>query len=113
MKRTKIFLTCVALIATQTKATPPHKPAKSSAKIKKLTSLFDGKTLKGWHNYNMKGAVKNWVVQDGNLVCLGGIPGGDIVTDGQYANFELSWDWIIEKGCNSGVLYNVVEDAKL
>ena len=111
MKRTNLFLTCVALIATQAMATPPAKTAKS-AKIKKWTSLFDGKTLKGWHNYNMKGEVKNWVVQDGNLVCLGGIPGGDIVTDGQYANFELSWDWKIEKGSNSGVLYHVVEDAK-
>ena len=78
-------------------------------------SLFDGKTLAGWHGFNQTGAVKNWVVEDGALVCLGAAKeahGGDIVTDGSYANFELSWDWKVNKGSNSGVLYHVIEDAK-
>ncbi len=78
--------------------------------------LFDGKTLKGWHGYN-KGNTKitNWVVIDGALVCLGASAhdtGGDIVTDKQYENFELEWDWKIDKGSNSGVMYHVVEAPK-
>src|SRR6187402_2821394 len=112
MKKLSILLTCIVLTAVQAFAKPPHRATKSSAKIKKWVSLFDGKTLAGWHNYNKKGAVKNWIVEDGLLVCPGGTEGGDIVTDKQYANFELSWDWKIEKGANSGVLYHVVEDAK-
>ncbi len=78
-------------------------------------TLFDGKTLAGWHGYNKTGAVKNWTVEDGVLVCHGaahGDTGGDLVTDKDYANFELSWDWKIGKGGNSGVMYHVVEDKK-
>jgi hypothetical protein len=37
--------------------------------------------------------------------------GGDIVTDKLYDNFELAWEWKIDKGSNSGILYHVVEDA--
>ena len=78
-------------------------------------SLFDGKSLNGWHGYNKTGEVKNWEIEDGALVCLGaakGDSGGDIVTDKEYGNFELSWDWKITKGGNSGVIYHVVENAK-
>ena len=78
-------------------------------------SLFDGKTLAGWHGYGKTGEVKNWIVEDGALVCLGAAKdahGGDIVTDAEFDNFELSWEWKVDKGSNSGVMYHVVEDAK-
>ncbi|MFT4024817.1 MAG: DUF1080 domain-containing protein [Flavihumibacter sp.] len=78
-------------------------------------TLFNGKTLAGWHGYNKTGEVKNWTVEDGALVCHGaahGDTGGDLVTDKDYDNFELSWDWKIGKGGNSGVMYHVVEDKK-
>ena len=80
-------------------------------------SLFDGKTLAGWHAFNKAGEdeIKNWTIIDGSLVCLGaakGDTGGDIVSDKEYDNFELSWDWKIDKGGNSGVMYHVVEDPK-
>lgn len=82
----------------------------------KETSLFDGKSLSGWHGYN-KGneKVTNWTIIDGALVCLGAAKwdtGGDLVSDKQYENFDLSWDWKIEKGGNSGVMYHVIEDKK-
>ena len=78
-------------------------------------SLFDGRTLGGWHGYNKTGEVKNWTVQDSALVCLGAAKdahGGDLVTDKTYGNFELTWDWKVDKGSNSGVMYHVIEDAK-
>jgi hypothetical protein len=114
MKKLSTFTIALALltIGLQAFKTHPNKPAKASTRIKTWKSLFDGKTLAGWHNYNKKGEVKNWKVEDGLLVYPGGLEGGDIVTDKQYANFELSWDWKIEKGANSGVLYHVVEDPK-
>lgn len=78
-------------------------------------SLFDGKTLKGWHAYNKPGEIKNWAAKDGVLECIE-TPyedvTGDIVTDKTYENFELMWDWRIGKGSNSGVMYHVVEDLK-
>ena len=81
----------------------------------KETLLFDGKTLNGWHAYNKTGPIKNWIIEDGVLVCLGkaqGDVGGDIVTDAEYANFEFSWEWKLNTGGNSGVMYHVVEDPK-
>lgn len=79
--------------------------------------LFDGKTLKGWHGYNQAPGetIKNWSVIDSELVCLGTAPGGqggDLVTNSSYENFELAWEWKIEKGSNSGAMYHVIEESK-
>jgi hypothetical protein len=79
-------------------------------------SLFDGKSLAGWHGFNRKGdVVKNWDIEDGALVCLGAAKdahGGDIVTDGMYGNFEITWEWKVNSGSNSGLMYHVIEDPK-
>ena len=78
-------------------------------------NLFDGKSLNGWHGFNKTGEVKNWTIEDGALVCLGaakGDTGGDLVSNKEYENFELSWDWKISEGGNSGVMYHVIEDPK-
>ena len=78
-------------------------------------SMFDGKSLKGWHAFNKLGEITNWKIEDGALVCQGASAddtGGDIVSDKEYENFELSWDWKIEKAGNSGVMYHVVENSK-
>ena len=79
------------------------------------TSLFDGKTMNGWHGFNKKGEIKNWAIEDSALVCLGAAAdahGGDIVSDSAYEDFELQWEWKITKGGNSGVMYHVVETEK-
>lgn len=78
-------------------------------------SLFDGNTFNGWHRYNKSGEIKNWIIEEAAMVCLGATGGstsGDIVTDAAYENFELSWEWKIAKGGNSGVMYHVVEAPK-
>jgi len=78
-------------------------------------SLFDGKTLQGWHLFNRTGEPNNWKVEDGALVCLGfnGPSGaGDLVSDRAFENFELTWQWKVDKGSNSGMYYHVVEDPK-
>ena len=76
--------------------------------------LFDGTTLNGWRDFNGVGLTGPWEVKDGCLYAEGGGSDSDgyIVTDKTYENFELSWDWKISKGGNSGVLYHVVEGAE-
>jgi hypothetical protein len=73
--------------------------------------LFDGKTLNGWHLYNQGNISSGWVVQGGELTCLPGTEAehGDLVTDQEFENYELSFDWKISKEGNSGVFINVVE----
>ncbi|MEL6719431.1 MAG: family 16 glycoside hydrolase, partial [Bacteroidota bacterium] len=77
------------------------------------TLLFDGKTTKGWRKFKEDGIGKSWQVQDGALYFNPEIKdGGDIVTDGDYDNFELSLEWKIQPCGNSGIMYYVVEDEK-
>jgi hypothetical protein len=75
--------------------------------------LFDGKTTDGWHNWN-EDHISGWIVEDGCLIGqgLGGDIGGDIVSDGEYENFHLKWEWKLGPHGNSGVMYHVVEDPK-
>lgn len=75
--------------------------------------LFNGKDSKGW-----KGAYKDhfpdtgWVVRNGVLTVLssegkeGGV-GGDIVTIDQFSAFDLSFDFKLTTGANSGLKYFV------
>lgn len=73
--------------------------------------LFDGKTMDGWRDYNGTSLTEPWHVVDGCIQAKGeGSDGtGYIVTDEEYDNFELVWDWKLSKGGNSGMLYHVVE----
>ncbi len=72
--------------------------------------LFDGKTTHGWRAYRGKGVPDAWKVSDGALVVSPkNGQGGDIVTDDQYENFDLKFDWKVTPGANSGVMYRVSE----
>jgi hypothetical protein len=71
--------------------------------------LFDGKTTTGWRNYGKKDLSDGWKVQDGALTRVGA--GGDIITNDQFRNFELSIEWKLEPGGNSGVFYRASEDT--
>lgn len=76
--------------------------------------LFDGKTTDGWRNYNSEDRELAWHVVDGCLQAkgVGDDANGYIVTEKEYENFILSWDWKLSKGGNSGMLYHVVENPK-
>lgn len=72
--------------------------------------LFDGKSTAGWHGFNRRDFPAGWEVQDGCLVHVDG--GGDIVTDEEFENYELTLEWKISPGGNSGIFYNVQESEK-
>lgn len=80
------------------------------------TSLFDGKTLNGWHNYATNTISDEWQVKDGAMVFTpdpnkkGGI--NNLVTDNDYTDFTLSIDWKISEGGNSGIFYGIFEDKQ-
>jgi Domain of Unknown Function (DUF1080)/Glycosyl hydrolases family 2, sugar binding domain/Glycosyl hydrolases family 2, TIM barrel domain/Glycosyl hydrolases family 2 len=69
--------------------------------------LFDGKTTDGWRGYRQQTMPAGWQVVDGALTRVG--KAGDIVTVGEFENFELTLDWKIAPGANSGIFYRVVE----
>jgi len=80
--------------------------------------LFDGDDSKGWRGAYKEGfPTSGWQVKDGNLTVLasegkeGGV-GGDIVTLDQYKAFDLSFDFKLTPGANSGVKYFVTLKEK-
>lgn len=81
--------------------------------------LFDGTSFKGWHKYGGGAVGKAWQVKDGNLMLDAAhkadwqaADGGDIVTDEEYGNFHLKYEWKIDSGGNSGVIFYIHEDPK-
>ena len=80
-----------------------------------FVSLFDGKTLAGWKAYMENPIEKAWSVQDGAMVLKGGSAKEDyanIMTIAEYDDFDLRWDWKIEDGSNSGLMFHVKEGPK-
>ena len=76
--------------------------------------LFDGKTLDGWRDYNGEALTGPWTVENGTIMAegKGEDASGYIVTDKEFKNFDLRWEWKISRGGNSGMLYHVVENPK-
>ena len=83
--------------------------------------LFDGRTLAGWRGVGYAGIpAGHWTVEDGAIKKVETdrvpkqadgrpVPGGDIMTEATYRDFELSWDWKITPVGNTGLKYNVSE----
>lgn len=81
--------------------------------------LFDGSTLNGWKRYNHDTIGPLWSVQQGAIMCDGqGLSegtadiGGSLITTRPFGNFELTTEWKLSPGGNSGILYHVVEGTK-
>ncbi|MAT82370.1 MAG: hypothetical protein CMJ29_12100 [Phycisphaerae bacterium] len=71
--------------------------------------LFDGRSMDAWRGFNKSDVPDGWSVIDGAIVRTGS--GGDIITREQFDDFELSLDWQVQPGGNSGIFYNVTEDG--
>ncbi len=74
--------------------------------------LFDGKTTEGWHLYNKGDVPSAWIVKDEELFCNPDtfeVDHGDLVTNEEFSDFDLRFDWKISTAGNSGVFINVQE----
>ncbi|MBY5958822.1 DUF1080 domain-containing protein [Membranicola marinus] len=75
--------------------------------------LWDGKTSEGWVGAKIdEFPQKGWTMKDGELIVesSGGAEsrnGGDIITKDKFSDFELSFEFNITEGANSGVKYFV------
>jgi hypothetical protein len=100
------------LLATLTSGAPAPTPAELTTAEEKAAGwrpLFDGQSLNGWRLY---GKPSGTTIGPGWRVILkkiAGIKTGDLITEQTFDNFELSWDWRIEKDGNNGIKYLVTE----
>jgi hypothetical protein len=75
--------------------------------------LFNGKDLSGWRQFGKQTPPGHgWKVEDGILKKLPKQPGGDIITEEKFNDYEFSWEWLVKPGANNGVKYLVTEERK-
>ena len=102
-----VGLICLAMHTT-VRAELPANTLSDSEKKSGWQLLFDGKTSDGWRNYKKDKVSDGWKVVDGAIVRTSK-GAGDIITNKKYGAFELSLEYKISKGGNSGVMFHVVE----
>ena len=74
-------------------------------------SLFDGETFDHWRGYKQEAMPEGWIVDDGAMYASVPEAGMDIVTRESFTNFDFSFEWKVEEGGNSGVMWHVDESA--
>jgi hypothetical protein len=79
--------------------------------------LFDGKSLHGWHSYLQNAPAKDWKVSHGAILMEKNRGGDekdfeDLVTDGEFADFDLKLEWKMSPCADSGIMFHVQESPK-
>jgi hypothetical protein len=81
--------------------------------------LFDGKTFGGWHKYGGGTVCDAWKIEDGAIYLDAANKDewqtgddGDIVTDEEFENFHLKYEWKIAQNGNSGVIFFINESPE-
>ncbi len=115
MKTTYFFLLFFLVLTVMTNFKLDDQTQLSRQEIRQgWKLLFDGKTSNGW-----KGAQsetfpeRGWEIKDETLSVLPSNKGGDIVTIDQFASFELSLEFKLTPGANSGIKYFVLPGTSL
>ena len=105
-----LFLGVVSLKAEQGPNTLASEELESGWEL-----LWDGETTEGWRAiYQDRFPDSGWIIENGQLICLGEeLPkeerGGAIVSQEMFGSFELSWEFKIKEGANSGIKYFIDE----
>ena len=111
--RKLLFIGLVSLIIA-CKQIPKKKTttAEAPAPQKEWVDLFNGVSFDGWHQFNSSEMSAAWIIEDGAMVLPDGTgsgKGNNIVTDREFTDFELSLEWKIVEGGNSGIFWGVKE----
>ena len=115
-----ILLTIIFAVSCQNQPSKVSEQNSSKSELKTTSNnwiqLFDGKTFSGWHQYNKSEMSPGWTIEEGAMKFSpegkSDGRGHNIVTDNEYTNFELSIEWKISEGGNSGIFWGVKEDPK-
>jgi hypothetical protein len=100
---------------------PAVQEAQATEPAQEWTVLFDGESFAGWRGLGRDSVPSgHWIIEEGAIrkVASRGVPtapdgqpleGGDLMTVGTYRDFELTFEWKVAPGANSGIKYNVSE----
>ncbi|MDR2885502.1 MAG: DUF1080 domain-containing protein, partial [Rikenellaceae bacterium] len=126
MKKTVLYILAFAAVAVAfsscmgkgKKAQNTEAEAEAVAVVdENVVVLFDGTSTEGWRGYDKTELPARWSIDEGALKISGSGTGegqsgtgGDIIFAAQkFANFELTFEWKVSKGGNSGVFYYAKE----
>lgn len=128
MKRFRVILPLIAMAfpAAMASAQSDSKAAAnapvSASPEPGFVSIFDGKSLEGWHvsaKSGHSGTSKHtsggrWVVENGAIVGSQDVPGngGLVITDEVYGDFEVAIEMNNDFGPDSGLFLRSTEDGK-
>ena len=100
---------CLAVAGMSPVARAEQNVLTSAEKAAGWELLFDGQSMDQWRNYKQEKVSDGWKVIDGAITRAA--KAGDIITKKQYGAFELSLEFKISKGGNSGVMFHVTEEG--
>lgn len=70
--------------------------------------MFAGGSLAAWRGYRTDSVPSGWSVSGETLTKTVGTR--DLVSRDQYGDFDLEWEWKLDKGGNAGVFYRGTEE---
>lgn len=106
-----IIALCACAGASQPSVQPGASPSAALSDADRAAgwrSLFDGRSLSEWRGYKSQQVPTGWSIVDGTITKVG--EAEDLVSREQFGNFELSLDWKLGEGGNSGVFYRATEE---
>ncbi len=127
MKKTLLILGCAVFAFTacknENKDSAETTPVENDEMVSENTneqqewqSLFNGENLDSWKVYNKEDSISDqWQVKDNAIVFTpaeGRSSSENIITKESFENFELSLEWKISEGGNSGIMWGVKEMEK-
>jgi len=117
-----MFLAAILVASCTENVVVQNNTLTAREKAEGWTLLFDGKSFDGWRQYNGTGISDFWSIDDEamRIAPMSERPPRDsegprvrssciIFADRTFLNFELSIDWKVAKGANSGIFYYVQE----
>ncbi|MFC5624476.1 3-keto-disaccharide hydrolase [Algoriphagus winogradskyi] len=120
MKKNYIIVTALAVILSscsseKTVETEVEEITVSESPEDEWVDLFANNDLSNWHKYNGEDAGNAWKIENGEVYLdVANIDreageGGDLVSNEEYENFHLKYDWKIAQNGNSGLIFYVHE----
>lgn len=121
MKKTSLLILAVAFVSISCKDKTENQEETvkteniSDQEGNDVATLFNGENLDGWKAYNSD-EITQWKVEDDAIsfsAAEGERSGSEnLISEKEYTNFELSLEWKISEGGNSGIMWGVQEDEK-
>lgn len=106
MRRAFVLLVCCASAGAAT-VQQGHNTLSAAERAAGWRLLFDGRSTAGWRGFHVDTMPAGWQVVDGALTRMA--PAGDIVSQDQFASFELTLEWNVAPGGNSGIFFHVAD----